>query len=356
MTRITRPLTAILAAATVIGTAGAAQAETAPTWQNPQVLQENAEFQKAAASSGGNIWATGAKLSGGTPIAWRSNGSAWSQVSLPSGTKEITDISASTVHNTWVLDAKSSTHLRKWDNGTWSVPGTGQGKGVTAIGAAASNQVWAGGTGFIRHFTGSKWTEKKLGSAVSIEKIQVNHDNDIWAVGHRDLGPGGGFEVRQRPYAMHWNGASWTVTSVPGYPADGGDGDLEKLNGVAFAGTGDVYASGYSSNRDEDSEPILVHWNGTTWSKVNTALDGGGIYGLAPAQAGGLWALRAEYTEPIRPQYRSTDGTWTSPELGGTNAQAYSLLRVPGSDRTIAVGGTGRSEGPGGDAVVWSDN
>ncbi|HEY3688157.1 MAG TPA: hypothetical protein VGL93_34285 [Streptosporangiaceae bacterium] len=351
MARFGRTLTATVATAAAAVALGAApaNAETAPIWKKPLVVAENGAFAAVGASSWGNIWAAGNVQGSTQPLAARWNGSAWSKVALPAGTREVDAVTASTVHNTWLLDTKSGTHLRKWDDGTWSTPGAGYGKGVTTIAATSTAVLWAGGTGFIRHYNGSAWQQRTLAKDVTIDRIVAHGSADVWAVGHRDLGPNGDYEIRQRPYAMHWNGSTWTTTTVPSYPANGGDGDLESLTGVAFAGTNDVYATGIAQYTDEDIRPIVVHWNGKAWSKVSTPLAGGGVLGVAPANAGGLWALRTEYALPTTAQYRSTSGTWSTPAMSGTNAEPSGLLRVPGTTRTIAVGTAG------GDGVIWLD-
>ena len=359
MTRYTRPLVALVTGAALLGAAGAATAQTtgAPAakaaeakatatkgWRIYQTLSAKGTFWDAAASSWGNAWAVGEGASTATGLAWRWNGHTWGTVTLPSGTRGISAVTTAGVGNTWLLAKNSAkqTVVLRWNNGTWSNPGAAHASGVRHIGAAGANQLWAAGDGFIRHYTGSSWTEKKLPDGVRINRIAVSHYNDVWAVGQKDASGGSD----GRPFAMHWNGSKWTTTPVPTYPGGEGWGG-SALDGVAAIGANDVYAGGNTYLGEDDNRALLVHWNGTKWSKATLPSEVTdnwvGSVGVTPVGGGGIWyAWSHRHLMRRTPSGTTTDYTLPAKGLPYVNAVAY----IPGSTTTLAVGSTGSPTHP----------
>jgi hypothetical protein len=68
------------------------------------------------------------------------------------------------------------------------------------------------------------------------------------------------------------------------------------LTGVAAHTAVDAWATGYLAVRNDtlpsgaENHPLLLHWDGTTWREM-AAPDGMGIYALAVAPDGSVWAL-----------------------------------------------------------------
>jgi hypothetical protein len=81
-------------------------------------------------------------------------------------------------------------------------------------------------------------------------------NSDVWAVGYYAQpfsAPGAFLNL-----AMHWNGANWTITSVPN-PAQNGADQLKK---VAAISTNNVWAIG------GHGASYTLRWNGSSWSQV----------------------------------------------------------------------------------------
>lgn len=358
--RYARPLTAIIAATAVLGAAGAATAQTrtaqprtAPGgtgaaaaathhWKMYKTLSATGMFWDADASSWWNTWAVGEGSSRATPLAWRWNGHKWAKVAVPSGTPHFSEVSAVSTKNTWLLagDDNKTKRLLRWNNGKWTAAGTAHAKGVYHIGAAGANQLWAAGDGFVRHYDGKSWSDKKLPDKVSIGRIGVNHYNDVWAVGWKSVDKPGD----DQPFAMHWNGSRWTTTSVPEYH-DGGGGltHAVMLDSVAFVGDDDVYAGGSIQLGEDDYDSVLVHWNGKKWSKVGLPAKVNdtwmGSVGVAPVSDGSVWFAWANR----HLSRRTPSGAWRDYLLSSkTLPSVQAVTHIPGTKTSVAVGDTTR--------------
>src|SRR5271166_4544100 len=90
--------------------------------------------------------------------------------------------------------------------------------------------------------------------------------NDIWAVGFANLAPN-----PQQLLAEHWNGSSWSVVNTPN---PGGAAGGSQFHGVAAAASNDVWAVGQTLTFDNTTgytwHPLVEHWNGSAWSIVAT--------------------------------------------------------------------------------------
>jgi hypothetical protein len=96
----------------------------------------------------------------------------------------------------------------------------------------------------------------------SFNDVKAFSASDVWAVGRA------GDSLSGASLAMHWNGSTWTKVNTP----SPGTRD-NTLLGVAGSGPNDVWAVGYYrdlpyGNRARHS--LAMHWNGSTWTRVTT--------------------------------------------------------------------------------------
>ena len=336
-------VTAAVVAATAVLVVAAAPAGAAATthhWKMYKTLSAKGMFWDTDASSWWNTWAVGQGDARKTPLAWRWNGHKWAKVAVPSGTPHFSEVSAVSTKNTWLLAGDTTKRLLRWNNGKWTAAGAAHAKGVNHIGAAGANQLWASGDGFIRHYDGKSWSEKKLPDKVSIGRIAVNHYNDVWAVGWKSVKK----PADDQPFAMHWNGSHWTTTSVPEYhDGDGSPANSVMLDSVAFVGDDDVYASGSIQLGEDDNDSFLVHWNGTKWSKVSLPKKVNdtwmGSVGVAPVSDGSLWFAWANR----HLSRRTPSGAWRDYLLSSkTLPSVEAVTHIPGTKTSVAVGETTR--------------
>jgi hypothetical protein len=91
---------------------------------------------------------------------------------------------------------------------------------------------------------------------------------DCWAVG--DGGPPGTAENQ----VLHWGGAIWTSQTVPS-PAGAGPGDFNQLSSVRCLRSNDCWAVGSSQIGGHAQDTQALHWNGHKWKVFGTPDPGG---------------------------------------------------------------------------------
>jgi hypothetical protein len=149
------------------------------------------------------------------------------------------------------------------------------------VDAVAPDDVWAvgfaGATSDLNtetlavHWDGDAWQRvpsPNVGDAATVNEltaVDVVASDDAWAVGfvHED--------AQTKPMMQHWDGASWSMVSLP----DPGAGH-SVLSDVAAGGPDDVWAVGYAPSRTDGHvlEPYVLHWDGESWTRVDTANGG----------------------------------------------------------------------------------
>jgi hypothetical protein len=109
------------------------------------------------------------------------------------------------------------------------------------------------------HFDGAQWTVTSvpIGSAdgASLRGVTARASNDVWAVGDQ---MGGNSLVE------HWNGTQWSLI-----PSPNSGTSLNSLTGAVAVAANDVWAVGYYSyNNNSLDAQLIEHWNGTAWTII----------------------------------------------------------------------------------------
>jgi hypothetical protein len=222
---------------------------------------------------------------------------------------------------------------------------------LNGVAAASNNDAWAVGYAgasasakvLMLHWNGSQWSRVTspgvLAATGELKAITVVSAKDVWAVGDVPASGGG----LSQSLLLHWNGAAWSEVTSPGRIAGG------LLWGVTATATSG-WAVGYV-NTDPSAPlccagaPLILRWNGATWSRVSAAPLGNGAYlkGAAVTTAGRTWAIGG----PLA-QITGALATW--------NGSAWSWVKsfpVQGAFRPLE----GIAAGPGGTAfAVGTDN
>ena len=193
------------------------------------------------------------------------------------------DVAALTVNDVWAAGTynepgTSRSQLLHWNGSAWShtiLPAITGGSFLFSIDAIAPNDIWAVGgqagsptdPAYAIHYNGSGWTEFPVPSP-GIYRDWFNAvdgiaSNDVWAVG-RQSNSYGDFHAM----AQHWNGTSWTNTTIPSSVLD----PLGELESVTMIASNNVWAMGSTVT----GGILMIHWDGTSWSAVPTAGSAGG--------------------------------------------------------------------------------
>ncbi len=150
---------------------------------------------------------------------------------------------------------------------------------------------------------------------------------------------------------MHWNGTAWTRSSEPGF-----------LVGAAATSPDNAWAVGGSNWFDPDAT-VIYHWNGSDWARQPSPNppSGGYFNGVAATSASDAWAVGqtgpgpGEGTSPSdRTLIEHWNGTAWTTMPSPTPAPAGGLTRVAvvSPSDAWAVGWTGTGTGTGFNALI----
>ena len=285
----------------------------------------------AASTGPDDSWAVGLQDAeqGGVPLGLHWDGRSWSVAEMPeTGEPE---------SHLWATSALSSGDV--WAVGNWARPGKLEGGGLAlhwdgtrwqdvpvpqappvadtggpydsleSVSGSGSDDVWAVGSSvnvpettsqtLTLHWDGTSWSivaspnvqpEPGTGNVDNtLAAVAATARDDAWAVGsYEEMGLRRDEPTTSRPLALHWDGTGWSVVPLP----DVGQGGL---NGIAAVDRNDVWGVGQtttSSGGDHAVRPLLLHWDGSGWSRVAAPMDSdASLSAVAAIPGGGLWAV-----------------------------------------------------------------
>jgi hypothetical protein len=224
-----------------------------------------------------DVWAVGFYAVGGDwqtlTLHW--DGEAWSQVASPSPDPSLNlfngvdnDASSGEV---WAVGRGMGTLVAHWNNTAWEVvPSANLGTAdneLNSLDAIAPDDIWAVGTAgdnpLTEHWDGSSWSivpSPDFAEDAELNGVSAVASNDVWAVG--TTGDGGWIDFDT--VTIHWNGSEWTTIPSPNSNSD----SYNELHAVAAVASDDVWAVGEYLGDDVYSHPLILHWDGISWSIV----------------------------------------------------------------------------------------
>jgi hypothetical protein len=290
---------AVALAASFVGlTPGAASASLAPgavgsplhrspDREQPGVLQ----FLSLAAS---DVWAVGTSTPYPSYTAWSAHwdGTSWTPEPVPAPAGSISAIlvaaaavSADDVYafgnylTTGFPDPVEHPLLEHWDGRQWSILELPD-QNATYLGAVAVispthvvvTGVRAAGDDYLPiayTWNGRVWRAARDGSAADLlGQIAVISPRDAWSVSRETP------DITD-PIVEHWNGQRWTRVRIP--TTAGGDFAMA----VAAPAADSVWIAGFVTDAQlSHLHGWLIHWDGTSWTRVGTAQKGAKDFGL----------------------------------------------------------------------------
>jgi len=254
---------------------------------------------------------------GGTQALAHFDGTAFTQVTTPLASVDVTDFWGFAPDN---LYAASGSDVLHWDGAAWSVVDTMDAidpVGLTSIWGTSGGDLWLGDSwnGQMLHWNGSAWSN---------ETTQTVIVNDVWGEGGA---PGGAVFAGGLSGVDRRSGSAWTET--------GGD-VISAAVGLWGFSASDVWAV--------DDFGTLAHWDGAIWTDTfpiddDTFEEGQqSIWGAAP---GDVWAVGDAG------EISHWDGTrWTQTQVGSFPYFPF-LTKVHGSSASD-VWVVGRNMNPNG--------
>ena len=185
------------------------------------------------------------------------------------------------------------------------------------------------------------WPSDNTNTGIStLNAVAALAANDVWAVG--GYIPSGATS-KYKTLIMHWNGSEWSIVQSPNIGEDN-----NQLNAVFAYAANDVWAVGYYRDATLNANrTFTVHWNGTNWSTITSPTEGNKdnvLNAVIKLPSGKVWA--AGYfvnTSNVRKNLMLewNGSAWVTRELvnqGAYDNELHGLAVVPGTNEAWAVG------------------
>jgi len=283
---------ALMLAAGTLGTdAAVASASTCLSWPGVAPVSPSANgdniLDAVAARSPCDVWAVG---------SYRGSTNFQTLVEHWDGTSWTSMLSGSSLNqNSYFSGVAAAPGARPWAVGNSSTS-----TGPHAFIQAPKNGVWRavpspdpGGPGHDNS---------------ALNGVAATSAKNAWAVG--DYTPG----TATLTLIEHWDGTAWRQLPTPDPSSTG-----NVLHGIAATSAKNAWAVGWITNSQGAAQTLILHWNGSSWSRSRSQNPGGSannnfLQAVAAASASDAWAVGNAYTTGFaQPLIEHWNGTaWES--------------------------------------------
>ena len=214
--------------------------------------------------------------------------------------------------------------ILRYDGTTWSKMDSGTTALLFDVWGTSPSDVFAVGD-TILHYDGSTWSRMEI-ATVAIERVKLS---GVWGTSSSDVFAVG--SIRNDDWSLegavlHYDGTTWSRMEIATVVLD----HLSRLSGVWGTSSSDVFAIGKGISRYSITRTIL-HYDGTTWSTMDSGVTSllSDVWGTS---ASDVFAVGDEGT------ILHYDGsTWTVMD-SGTTAELFDVWGSSSHD-VFAVGG-----------------
>jgi hypothetical protein len=158
-------------------------------------------------------------------------------------------IAARSFNDLWIGSSGARYH---WNGTTWTAATEASPSFVSSLWEAPNGDLFTGDYhAQVRRWNGTSWTNLTEGPG-GTQAVWGLANNDIWAIGAT------GYTTE--PFAIHWDGATWTATQLQGADI------VHSVNAIWGAATNDVWIAGGDYQGSDVEQRQMLHWNGTSWT------------------------------------------------------------------------------------------
>ncbi|MDX3694665.1 hypothetical protein PV726_30900 [Streptomyces europaeiscabiei] len=354
-----RLLVAALAAAMTILTIMTSAAAETLSWQHvpvPAQVRPQAGLQDAVAFGPDRAWAVGADAVGreaqGFPLVLSWDGTAWQRRPLPGigWQGELLSVAATSPTAVWAVgrDSAGGAHLLRFDGSAWQESRVPRGVLLTKV-VTGGGETWLigsrDGAQVLLRRDGRDWRDIPVPPG-AVYGLHILAADDVWAAGAAATGAA----------VSHWNGQEWQQTIVDGFPRSGVGTVLAVSPTEVWAGGTAGFVGGPVGR---PIPPLLVRFDGQTWSRVTMPTDFGSITSLVPDTSGALAWVSVARSQKWGPPGSSPPFV-PGPDFLAWNGQTFteysepavagegdsSMLRLAPVPGTATVWSVGRADGP----------
>jgi len=277
--------------------------------------------------SAADAWAVGnycttnmCTIQPGLLLHW--NGTAWSKVTIPQPgpVNVLYSVTATSATDVWAVGYYCVTSMctvqhaliLHWNGTAWSetatIPGPGAVSNLNGVAAESATGAWAAGFSCARstcgkertlilHWNGTAWSKvasPNVSSAFAsiVQGVAATAPSEAWAAGYSCTSRA---SAACQTLMLRWNGTAWSKATIP-RPRSA----RSMLSGVGATSSADAWAVGESCTTPVCTgigaayDTLILHWNGTAWSKVTSPTPGPGFNNLNAVSAdspGDAWAV-----------------------------------------------------------------
>jgi hypothetical protein len=235
----------------------------------------DASLAAISCASTANCQAVG--VSGENTLAESWNGSKWKIVSSPSPVpgkpNVLSGVACPSTSECWAVGYyfpgdMSGALTEKWNGSKWSVVSTPTSKSGQLVGDGcfSKSDCMAAGIGdslfaIAQRWSGSKWATTKPVKPGGATSSQLN----AVSCAGKSVCESAGTNSDQTALAEGWNGSKWALQSTPGVSGSA----FTDLTGISCVAVGNCWAVGVSETSAGAATPVIDHWNGKTWSATS---------------------------------------------------------------------------------------
>ncbi|TJZ58735.1 hypothetical protein FCH28_00740 [Streptomyces piniterrae] len=305
-------------------------------WQRTPVPVTKGDLTAIAALGDKQAWAVGYRLKSATAleaVALRWDGTSWAQESTLPENSFPQALTVRSADDIWAVGSATE----HWDGKTWTTRPLDRdpaGRVVPeAVTTTSDGQAWTVGRAMarsikdsvpaIQSWDGKSWHRQDLPDVGKGELSGVTAvaPDDVWAVGADYAGEG---KSPQTALLLHWDGTSWKRVDAPG-PEVG----HAWLGGITAFAADDVWAVGGSTSGSAE-RPYALHWDGVKWSAADTPdVADGRLRAVGRAGDGELWAVGGKGSAPVALRWNGHTNRWD--EAAGPGVVVRGFATVPNS-------------------------
>jgi hypothetical protein len=211
-------------------------------------------------------------------VAYQLTGSTWTRRSFPGKNNEqVVAATSSSGDNVWAFTSKH--RALRFNGQNWAASHTfgaaiGSGLAISPTDVWVFGETYSPGAGLGSwHYNGTSWSKSATGAGLLGASALSAHS--IWAFGPTKV--------------AHWNGSTWTDTSVASVLPASNEFCSSYLTGIWAQSPTSVWATGTGGCQDQGGPFVLLHYNGATWSRVALISSLGQPRAIIPDGQGGAW-------------------------------------------------------------------
>ena len=267
-------------------------------------------------------------------------------------------VGASSASDAWAVGdncapGTCTTLALHWNGSAWSkvaTPSPGTDGSLDAVTVVSAIDAWAVGNycttsacsradTLILHWNGTAWSKVSSPSPSSVNNALSGvvgvSSTDAWAVGYELKGTAGPDETM----ILHWNGTAWSRVTTPDPSAAGGN----FLNAVTATSGSSAFAAGSYYNPANVLDSLILRWNGTSWTKVKTPNPGtttNQFSGVSASSASDAWAIGQAQTAASGNLLARWNGTsWSKVSApGGSTGPGFTAVSADSATDAWLIG------------------